>query len=155
MQEIIDHIDRLTACYVRQMESYAALNATAADERRLVRDSEMDALTPILRRKQTLLAAVDEEQPAIMEQQKLLAAFFDLSEFSVPQMLERAPNRYQPALQRLQEALQRLIAVLEQVEDHEKELEAELRQRAGESPIRGPQSKERAAKAYKKHKPKA
>lgn len=155
MQEITDRIDRLTACLARQAESYAALGSTAAEEQRLIRDHQMEALTPLLERKQELLQAVAQEQPVIDEQQRLLAAFFDLSEFTVPQVLKQAPDRYRPALQRLQETLQHLVTVLETVEAQEKELEAELRKRMGEASDAGSQPKQQAAEAYKKHKPKA
>jgi len=150
MATIVQQVEALTAAYRQQITAYRQILGMAQQERSFLETGHLTELVESLRKKQTLLADMDDS--ALAEKRAVLAAHFRTADFSIPQMLRRALPHEREALVRLQETLAELVDVLEKLETIEKENESVLRRYSqGLSGVTSKQIQaKRAVKAYER-----
>ena len=152
MKEIREKLRELASAYEEQLQLYKQIGEVGSGEQELIRVNHLDRLLQVLKEKENLLKQAGEFEQRIKAIQEQLADHFELSAFSLPQLMLVAPAYYQEELKTLEAMVVKLLPVLENLEEQERSNEASLNQYLEAS--QGPKTKKAqtrlAGRAYGK-----
>lgn len=154
MKEIRNKIQHLKKAYAGQLKLYEQIGEVGSQESNYIANGELDKLLEVLKSKEVMLKEVASYETEVRILQEQLVAHFKLTDFSLPQLKEKASVYYQADLASLEEVIVELLPILEALEKQEHTNEKSLSHYLEKSKQikKKPGQIQQAARAYRQQK---